>query len=159
MQLNIERCRNERPVDTDVLQVAANFCFNLSTDFLCIPAFHDAGDDDRDLAPIAHHRGARDSATTRLTSVGRGRAPHALAERNRYAGGWASRQSTARVGFSAVRVRMVQKRAGERPFLKCRRQSRINVLPIGDGYGMSEVAESDPEALHRTGDEAHGPDA
>jgi hypothetical protein len=56
MDQDANHATDERAIDTDVLQVATNLRFNLPADFLCIPAFHNLGDQRRDLAPIAHNQ-------------------------------------------------------------------------------------------------------
>ena len=66
MKQNPDDAPYECPVDADVLQVAANLCFNLPTGFLGIPAFHDAGDERRNLAPIAHHERVREIQPPRV---------------------------------------------------------------------------------------------
>src|ERR1700674_1957048 len=53
MEQDADRATDERTVDADVLQVATDLVFNFLADFFRIPAFHDLGDQCRDLVSIA----------------------------------------------------------------------------------------------------------
>jgi hypothetical protein len=55
MQQQPHRAADECAVDTDVLQVPADFQFHFAADFFRIPTLHDLADQAGDLVPEAHH--------------------------------------------------------------------------------------------------------
>ena len=95
-----DRAAHERAVDPDVLQIAANFRFDLPAHFIRVPAFYDVGDQHRQLAPIAHDQlvGQREPPGVQLV-LNRRLAAHTSRERHQHA-----RHRAAQRGMLACEV-------------------------------------------------------